>query len=209
VGTERTIAGVVAAIRSGLPVLLPTDTVYGLCAAAGQEEAALGVYRLKGRSETQPTALLAASVDALYAALPDLRGDAGLAVRVLLPGPYTLVLPNPTRRYRWLAGTRTDAIGVRVPVLPEPARLAVESIGAVLATSANEPGEPSPVALSDVPERIRSACAAELDVGPLPGTPSTVIDFTGREPYVIREGAASAQEAIERVRAARAGEERL
>lgn len=205
-GTERAIEGVVAALRSGLPVLLPTDTVYGLCAAAGQEEAALGVYRLKGRSESQPTALLTASVEALYTALPDLRGAAGLAVRVLLPGPYTLVLPNPTRRYRWLAGTRTDAIGVRVPVLPEPARLAVEAVGAVLATSANEPGDPSPVALTDVPERIRSACAAELDVGSLPGTPSTVIDFTGREPYVIRDGAASAQEAIERVRAAQAGE---
>jgi L-threonylcarbamoyladenylate synthase len=206
VGTERAIEGVVAALRSGLPVLLPTDTVYGLCAAAGQEEAALGVYRLKGRSETQPTALLTASVEALYAALPDLRGEVGIAVRTLLPGPYTLVLPNPTRRYRWLAGTRTDAIGVRVPVLPEPARLAVEAVGAVLATSANEPGEPSPVALSDVPERIRTACAAELDVGPLPGTPSTVIDFTGREAYVIREGAAPAREAIERVRAARAAE---
>ncbi len=205
-GTERQIEGVVAAIRSGLPVLLPTDTVYGLCAAAGQEEAALAVYRLKGRSETQPTALLTASVEALYTALPDLRGDAGLAVRALLPGPYTLVLPNPTRRYRWLAGTRTDAIGVRVPVLLEPARLAIDAVGAVLATSANEPGEPSPVAITDVPERIRAACAAELDVGPLPGTPSTVIDFTGREPYVIREGSASAREAIERVRAARAAE---
>lgn len=202
-GTERSNEGVIAALRAGLPVLLPTDTVYGLCAAAAQEEAALAVYRLKGRSETQPSALLAASVESLYKALPDLRGETGLAVRVLLPGPYTLVLPNPMRRYRWLSGTRTDAIGVRVPVLPEAAREAVEAVGAVLATSANEPGEPSPVALTDVPARIRSACAAELDAGPLPGTPSTVIDFTGREPYVIREGAASAREAIERVRAAR------
>jgi L-threonylcarbamoyladenylate synthase len=208
VGTERAAEGVIAALRAGLPVLLPTDTVYGLCAAAAHEDAALGVYRLKGRSEMQPTALLAASVDALYAAIPDLRGEAGAPVRALLPGPYTLVLPNPTRRYRWLAGTRTDAIGVRVPVLPGPAREAVDAVGAVLATSANEPGEPSPARLEDVPDRIRDACAAELDLGPLPGTPSTVIDFTGREPYVIREGIASAADAIERVRAAQGGEPR-
>ena len=202
-GTEQASEGVVAAIRAGLPVLLPTDTVYGLCADAAQEEAAFGVYRLKGRAEEQPTALLAASLEGLYAALPELRGDAGVEARALLPGPYTLVLPNPTRRYRWLTGTRTDAIGVRVPELPAAAHRIVEAVGAVLATSANDPGGASPASLDEVPLRIREGCGAELDLGPLPGTPSTVIDFTGREPYVIREGAASAQEAIARVRAAR------
>ena len=74
-----------------------------------------------------------------------------------------------------------------------------------MATSANDPGGPDPVTLADVPERIRAAVAAELDVGPLPGTPSTVIDFTGPEPVVIREGAAPSAAAIERVRAARSG----
>ena len=53
-----------------------------------------------------------------------------------------------------------------------------------------------------VPARIRSAAAAELDEGVLPGTPSTVIDFTGPEPFVIRDGIAPAAEAIARVRAA-------
>jgi L-threonylcarbamoyladenylate synthase len=197
-GIERSIA----ALRAGLPVLLATDTVYGLCAAADREEAAARVYRLKGRAETQPTALLAASLEGLYAALPELRGDAGVVVRALLPGPYTLVLPNPTRRFRWLNGTRTDAIGLRVPVLPEGSRQVVEALGAVMATSANEPGGPNPVGLDDVPERIRAGCGAELDLGPLPGTPSTVIDFTGAAPYVIRAGVAPAEEALARVREA-------
>jgi tRNA A37 threonylcarbamoyladenosine synthetase subunit TsaC/SUA5/YrdC len=57
------------------------------------------------------------------------------------------------------------------------------------------------VTLDDVPARIRAGVGAELDIGPLPGTPSTVIDFTGDEPYVIRDGAAPASEAIARVRA--------
>ena len=61
--------------------------------------------------------------------------------------------------------------------------------GCVVATSANDPGGRDPVTLEDVPARIREGCAAEIDVGPLPGTPSTVIDFTGPEPVVIREGA--------------------
>jgi tRNA A37 threonylcarbamoyladenosine synthetase subunit TsaC/SUA5/YrdC len=71
-----------------------------------------------------------------------------------------------------------------------------------MATSANDPGGPDPVSLDDVPARIREGCAAELDVGPLPGVPSTVIDFTADDPQVIRDGAGAAADALERVRAA-------
>ena len=189
----------IAAIRSGDPVLLPTDTVYGLCGGAEREPDATRVYALKGRAATQPTALLAGSIEALLRAVPELDES---ILRALLPGPYTLVLANPARRFRWLTGPRMDAIGVRVPELPEPTQQILDEVEVVLATSANDPGGPNPVTLADVPERIRAGCAAELDLGPLPGTPSTVIDFTGREPYVIRDGAAPAAEAIEKVRRA-------
>jgi L-threonylcarbamoyladenylate synthase len=192
----------VRAIRAGQPVLLPTDTVYGLCTSAARADAAERLYRLKGRSEGQPIALMAASLDGLYTALPELRGADGAIARVLLPGPYTLVLPNPARRFRWLTGNRTDVIGVRVPDLPEPTRTILELAGAIMATSANDPGGADPITLGDVPERIREGCAAEVDVGPLLGTPSTVIDFTGREPYVIRDGAVPAAEALALVRSA-------
>jgi L-threonylcarbamoyladenylate synthase len=199
---EGQIDVVVGAIRAGQPVLLPTDTVYGLCTTAARADAADRLYRLKGRSEAQPTALMTASLEGLYAALPELRGSEGAIARALLPGPYTLVLANPARRYRWLTGHRTDAIGVRVPELPEPTRTILELAGPILATSANDPGGANPTALGDVPERIRAGCAAEVDLGALPGTPSTVIDFTGSEPYVIRDGAVPAADALALVRAA-------
>jgi len=189
-------------IRSGRPVLVPTDTVYGLVTSAYREDYAARVYRLKGRDEAQPTALLAASLELLFECVPELRGRAGVIARTLLPGPFTLVLPNPARRFRWLAGTRTDAIGVRVPDLPPGGREVIDAVGCVLATSANDPGGPNPVSLNDVPTRIRAGCAAELDRGPLPGVPSTVIDFTGPDPYVIREGVVPAADALERVREA-------
>lgn len=195
---EHAIAG----IRSGQPVLLPTDTVYGLVTSAYREDHAARLYRLKGRDELQPSALLAASLEFLFECVPELRGRAGVIARALLPGPYTLVLPNPARRFRWLSGTHTDSIGVRVPELPPGAREVIDAVGCVVATSANDPGGPNPVSLADVPARIRAACAAELDGGTLPGVPSTVIDFTGPDPYVIREGAAPAAEALERVRVA-------
>ena len=187
----------VDALRQGLPVLLPTDTVYGLASAPG-EEAARRLYELKGRSREQPTAILAATVAALLEAVPEL--DRELLDR-LLPGPYTLVLPNPANRFPWLTGGEPGPIGVRVPVLPEPARAIVATHGVVLATSANDPGGPSPVSLDDVPRRIRDGCGAEVDLGPLPGTPSTVLDLSGPEPRVLREGAVPAADALRRLRA--------
>jgi L-threonylcarbamoyladenylate synthase len=202
VGNSGHVERVIAAVAAGQPVLLPTDTVYGLVTSALREDYAARVYRLKGRDATQPTALLAASVDQLFECLPELRGRSDVIARALLPGPYTLILPNPARRLRWLTGVRTDAIGVRVPELPEAARRVVEATGCVLATSANDPGGPNPASLDDVPQRIRDAVAAELDLGPLPGTPSTVIDFSHDEPFVIREGIAPSADAIARVRAA-------
>jgi L-threonylcarbamoyladenylate synthase len=202
---DDAVDALIDAIRAGRPVLLPTDTVYGLVTSADREDYATRVYRLKGRPETQPSALLAADLDTLFECLPELRGRSEAIVRELLPGPYTLVLPNPARRYRWLTGNRGESIGVRVPELLPAAQKVVAAVGCVMATSANEPGGPNPASLDDVPERIRSAVAAELDLGRLPGTPSTVIDFSRAEPYVIRDGAAPAADAIERVRAALPG----
>jgi len=193
------IDDVVAAIRAGRPVILPTDTVYGLCTTAYSADAAERLYALKGRPPTQPTALLASDVDMLLECVPELRGRAGTIARALLPGPYTLVLPNPARRYRWLTGPAPDKIGVRVPVLAGDAAKVLMRVGAVAATSANLPGGPDPRRLDEVPPELRSRVAAELDGGELPGTPSTVIDFTTEPPSVLRDGAAPAAEAIARV----------
>ena len=132
----------------------------------------------------------------LLECVPELRGRAALIARALLPGPLTLVLPNPARRFRWLAGDRPDTIGVRVPLLEGKAHDLLSRLGAMVATSANLPGGPDPATIDEVPEEIRAAADAIVDVGPLPGTPSTVIDFTGPEPVVLREGAVSTDEAL-------------
>jgi L-threonylcarbamoyladenylate synthase len=192
----------VAAIRAGRPVVLPTDTVYGLATSPYGEAAARRVYELKGREETKPTALVASDLEILFECVPELRGRAGRIARALLPGPYTLILPNPARRYRWLTGTRPDTIGVRVPELEGPGREVLEQAGVVMATSANRAGGRDPRTVDEVPEEIRFGCDAVVDGGELPGTPSTVIDATDREPFVVREGAAPGEEALERIAAA-------
>lgn len=186
------------ALRSGKPVVLPTDTVYGLCASAYSSQPSERLYKLKGRDPLKPSALLASDVEMLFECVPELRGRAGVIARALLPGPYTLILPNPARRYRWITGANQEAIGVRVPELPAASERIVAHIGCVVATSANLPGGPDPRRVEDIPAEILEKVGAVVDAGELPGTPSTVIDFTGDEPRVIREGAASAADALDR-----------
>jgi L-threonylcarbamoyladenylate synthase len=181
------------------------DTVYGLCADPHSEAPARELYRMKQRPVEQPTALLAKDVDFLVELVPELRGRAELLVRALLPGPFTLVLPNPAERFPWITGATPDRIGVRVPELTGPGAEVLERVGAVVATSANLRGGPEPTRVEDVPVEIRAGAAAVVDGGELPGTPSTVLDLTGPEPTVIREGAVPAAQAIERALAAAGG----
>jgi L-threonylcarbamoyladenylate synthase len=170
----------VAALRAGQLVLLPTDGVYGLCCAV-DETAARALYALKRRDARQPTAVIGASIDALLTLVPELDREA------ILTGPFTTVLANPSRRLPFLGGGET--IGVRIPDLPAATQAVLDAIGAVVATSANEPGEPAAASLDEVPQRIRAACGAEIDAGRLSGAASTVVDMTGETPVVLRQGA--------------------
>jgi L-threonylcarbamoyladenylate synthase len=159
----------VAALRAGRAVILPTDTVYGLCALPGHEDV---LYELKGRDSSKPVALLAADVDALVAVVPGV--DRAVLERYL-PGPFTLVFGD---------------VGVRVPDLPPAAAEVVREVGVVAATSANASGGPDPRRIEDVPAEIRAACGAIVDAGELPGVPSTVVDLTSGTPRVLRQGVA-------------------
>lgn len=158
----------VAALRAGRAVILPTDTVYGLCALPAHAEV---LFDLKGRDRSKPVALLAADVDSLLSAVPGLDR---FALKRYLPGAFTLVFGD---------------VGVRVPDLPSLAAAVVREVGVVAATSANLAGGPDPRRVDDIPEEIRAACGAIVDTGELPGVPSTVIDLTGDEPRVLRQGA--------------------
>ena len=176
-------ADVVAALRRGEPVVLPTDTVYGLCCDASSREPTEQLYALKRRDLSQPSALLAASVDDLVTAVPELDAER------IRTGPFTLILSNPQRRFPWICGETPGKIGVRVPDLPAAAAEVVRALGVVVATSANLHGGADPARIDDLAAELRAL--ATVDVGPLPGTPSTVVDLTEAEPRVLRQGAAS------------------
>jgi L-threonylcarbamoyladenylate synthase len=161
-------------IRAGGIVLFPADTVYGLAVDPGNEDAIERMYALKGRPREKKSALMYFAVDAV----PDLPA----AAKKLLPGPVTVVL--------------ADGRGIRVPDQPLLAGVKVP----VLQTSANPSGGRDPRRLQDVEPRIRQGVDLEIDGGELPGTPSTVVDLSGEEPRILREGAVSASRIRELLR---------
>ena len=190
----------VAALRAGRLAVIPTDTVYGLAADGASEPAARALYAAKGRARAQPTALLFASVDEIDARLPELPARAKTAVRALLPGPLTLVVPIPKRRFVWLNAERPDALGLRVPAVSGAGGAVLAALGVLVATSANLPGGRDPRRIEDVPPAIRAAAVDErVGGGELPGAPSTVLDLTGTRPVVLRAGAVAEEEVLARL----------
>jgi L-threonylcarbamoyladenylate synthase len=180
-----TLAGVIA--RGGV-ALIGVDTVYGLCCDAQNAAAAERLVGLKLRASAKPTAVACFSLQAALDALPELGPRTQAAVAALLPGPLTLLLPNPAGRFPLAGGGRL--LGVRV------IDVGLDAGRPVLLTSANLAGGPEARTLAEVPAQIRAGVDLALDRGQLPGTPSTVIDLGELEAdgswRVVRAGAVAA-----------------
>lgn len=181
-------------IAAGGVAVFPADTVYGLACEPDLDDAVERLYRLKGRRPDKPAAVMFFRLDRALDALHELPAATRDAVERLLPGPFTLLLPNPAKRFPLACGPDPDTLGLRVPKLPAQAA-ALEAVSwPVLQSSANRSGEPDARTLAQVPAAIRQAADLVLDGGELPGTPSTVVDLRAyernRDWRIVREGAA-------------------
>jgi L-threonylcarbamoyladenylate synthase len=195
--TAEQVAQFEEVIGGGGIAIFPTDTVYGLGTHPDSVEGAHRLYWIKGRSPDRPAAILFFDLERALAALPEIGVKTQAALDRLLPGPVTVLLPNPATRFPLACGAEPSRIGLRVPKLNERlAKLSSVKVP-ILQSSANPTGEPDPCSLEDVDPRIRRGADIELDAGVLPGTPSTVIDLSDYEDSgnfeVLREGAVSAE----------------
>jgi L-threonylcarbamoyladenylate synthase len=190
-------------ISVGGVALFPADTVYGLATEPDSSDGVYRLYRLKGRSPDRPAAVMFFRLELALAALPELGGRTRDAVERLLPGPLTLLLPNPARRFPLACGPEPERLGLRVPRLEGELGPLAGVSWPVLQSSANPSGGEDPRRLEDVDERIRRGVDLQLEGGELPGTPSTVVDLTAYERdgshEVLREGAVSAAELADRL----------
>jgi L-threonylcarbamoyladenylate synthase len=177
--------------------VFPADTVYGLACDPDSREAVQRIFMLKRRRPDKPLAVMFFALDLALAALPELGPQTVAAMRELLPGGLTLLLPNPAERYAVACGPDPQTIGLRVPALPAELGALRDVRWPVAQSSANDSGGPDARRLADIPQRIRDAADLVLDGGELPGTPSTVVDLrrfdASGEWAVVREGAVTTE----------------
>lgn len=182
-------------ISVGGVALFPADTVYGLATEPDSREGFDRLYALKGRPPLQPSAVMFFQRDIALAALPELEQQTRTALERLLPGPVTVLLPNPEGRFPLACGPTPRVLGVRVPALTGALEPLATARWPVLQSSANPSGGADSRRLEDVDASIRAGVDMQLDGGGLPGTPSTVVDLTGYEAAgewsIVREGALS------------------
>ena len=195
---SEAIAQAALALRRGGLVILPTETVYGLGADAGDAQAVAAVFAAKGRPSFNP---LIAHVADLAAAERVARFDErarALAAR-FWPGPLTLVLPaREDGGVCDLARAGLETVAVRAPAHPVAQALLRGFGGPVVAPSANRSGRPSPTRFADAVEETGSAAAAALDGGPCAvGVESTVVALLGDGPPRLLRPGGVPREALE------------
>jgi tRNA threonylcarbamoyl adenosine modification protein (Sua5/YciO/YrdC/YwlC family) len=181
----RKIQRAVEVMRRGGVIAYPTDTVFGLGCDIREKKAVERIYRMKGMDKSQLLSFICADLGdiARYAYVPDY---AYRIMRRCLPGPYTFVL-QATREVPKVLRQQRKTVGIRIPDSPVALGLARELGSPVASTSASIDGE----VLLD-PREIEarfSDVELVLDTGHAGLEPSTVVDLSGDEPEVLREGA--------------------
>lgn len=169
------------------PVAFPTDTVYGVGVLAFSEAAIAGLYRLKQRPLDRGIPILLSDTADLPRVCRDIPELALALIQRFWPGPLTLIVPRHPDLPQVIAPD--DTIAVRIPD-NEIARSLIRASGGALATSsANLSSQPPATSAAEALTALDGLVAAVLDGGPTPGNqPSTIVDCTGPELRLVRQG---------------------
>jgi L-threonylcarbamoyladenylate synthase len=175
-------------VSDGRVAIFPADTLYGLACDPLNGAAVERIHAIKARDEGKPSAVMYFSPLAMRELVAGLGSRARDAVGALLPGPVTLVLANPERRYPLACRDDPERLGVRLIEGP-----LVGAMTPVFQTSANRSGEPPPTRFEEIDPLILDAGDLAIDAGELIGEPSTVVDVTELDASgrwtILREGA--------------------
>jgi L-threonylcarbamoyladenylate synthase len=177
-------------VSGGGVAVFPSDGLYGLACDPLDAGAIAKIHRLKGRDDGKPSAVMYFSPLAIRELVSGLGARTKAVVSALLPGPVTLVINNPQRRYPLACRQDLERLGIRLIGGP-----LAGTMSPVFQTSANLSGEPAPARFEDLPQSILDGADLAIDGGELPGLPSTVVDIaaieSGGEWRLLREGAIS------------------
>ncbi|STC70224.1 L-threonylcarbamoyladenylate synthase [Corynebacterium pilosum] len=191
-GRQEGIARAVDAVRAGRTVVLPTDTVYGIGADAFNNDAVASLLATKRRGPDMPVPVLVGSWDTIQGLVREFTTTAETLVEAFWPGGLSIVVPEAPS-LPWNLGDTRGTVMLRMPLQPIAIELLRET-GPMAVSSANISGKQPPTTAIAAKQQFGSAVGVYLDGGEASlGEPSTIIDISGREPVILREGAISAE----------------
>ncbi len=173
-------------MRDGV-IAYPTDTLYGLGCLVSRKKAVDRIHAMKGRDPKKPMSILCADMEMLCRYTRHLETPTFRILKQMFPGPYTAVLPCSREVPRYLQNKRT--VGLRIPdhkFCRDITRLVGEPI---ITTSCNLAGQPPLGTSWEIQEELGHLLDLVVDCGDPAGLASTVIDLTGDEPVLLRQGA--------------------
>jgi tRNA threonylcarbamoyl adenosine modification protein (Sua5/YciO/YrdC/YwlC family) len=190
---DAAIDAAAEAVADGRCIVLPTDTVYGIGADATNAQAVQGLLDAKERGRDMPPPVLIAEVGMLRALTDDVSPDMLALAEAFWPGALTVVVPAHPH-LRMDLGDRGETIAVRVPD-HDFTRDLLRATGPLAVSSANVSGHPAATTVAEAREQLGKRVKVYLDGGPAgAAVPSTIVDLTGTEPRILREGRISRQE---------------
>lgn len=175
-------------IKNGGVIAFRTDTFYGLGVDPLNASAVKKILELKGREEGKPILVLISDHALIQQFLTTTNDDFATLAQRFWPGPLTLIaIARQNLPEELTAGTGT--LGVRLPADTEVRALVRECGGALTATSANPAGQAPARSAQEVANYFSRGVDLVVDGGEVTATePSSVIDVTRSQPFIIREG---------------------
>ena len=181
------IAAAAAAVKSGRLVVLPTDTVYGLGADAFDASAVAALLEAKGRGRDMPVGVLVGSwhtIEGLVYSVPESTRE---LIRAFWPGALSLVVQQAPS-LQWDLGDARGTVMVRMPLQPVAIEL-LRQTGPMAVSSANVSGRPAANTAQEAQDQLGDLVDVYLDGGRAQQqAASTILDLTGPEPRILREG---------------------
>ena len=193
---KDSIESALSLFRDGEIVAFPTDTVYGLGADPFQASGIIKLFEAKGRDSNKAIAVLIGSLEQIPLITDHMTDIAIRLCEAFWPGGLTVIVPRKSTLPELISNT--DRIGIRIPNHPIALEM-LKAFGPLATTSANLSGKSNTQSASDVYDQLNTRIPLILDGGKCQGgVPSTVVDCSGAEPVILREGPISA-DAINKV----------
>lgn len=185
------VAAAAAAVASGRLVVMPTDTVYGIGADAFDSRAVAALLAAKGRGRDMPVGVLVGSWHTIDGLVYSVSEDARELIRAFWPGALSLVVVQAPS-LQWDLGDARGTVMLRMPLQPVAIEL-LRQTGPMAVSSANVSGQPPATTADEARRQLGDLVDVYLDGGTAEQqAASTILDLSGPQPRILREGPVSA-----------------